>query len=174
MCIRDSGEASQRAKLAGKLLALMLSLRRPFGESTVVNLMGFSLGTKVIAECIKTLYRLKETNVVCNVFLFGGAASFSNEKAWKDQLRAIGGRLVNCYSNSDWVLQGLRESKGKRPVGLRPIFADGKTRLNDMKVENYDVTGIAGGHLKYRSVFQLLLQLFYPCFLILRELAFFP
>jgi len=154
----DYKEASQRAKLAGRLLALMLSSGESFGNNTVVNLMGFSLGTKVIAECIKTLYKHKANNTICNVFLFGGAASFSNEEAWKEQLKVIGGRLVNCYSNSDWILKMLKESKNKRPIGLRPIFTEEK----NIKVENYDVTNIAGGHLKYRGVFKSLLRQFYP------------
>lgn len=149
--------ASRRAKIAGKLLALVLHARYPFGYSSTVSLLGFSLGTKVISECIKTLSRLKATNLLCDVFLLGGAASLSNPTKWESQLEVVGGRVVNCYSKKDWVLQSLTVSEKKNPIGLHPILLPRKGPA----VENFDVTDIAGGHLGYRAVLPQLIQKFY-------------
>jgi len=152
-------DATKSAKISGKLLALILYLRFPFGYNSVINLLGFSLGTKVIAQCIKTLHKLNAFNIIGDVFLLGGAASYRNEKSWEKIIpQVVAGRVINCYSKNDWVLQALHHSQGKDPIGTRPIFIKSeKKRL----VENYDVTDTAGGHMNYRSVLSMLFKQFY-------------
>ena len=54
-------QSKANAKLAGKLLACALVLRRPFTHQTV-SLIGFSLGTQVIKSCLKTIHMIYGLN----------------------------------------------------------------------------------------------------------------
>ena len=59
--------------------------------------------------------------------------------------------MINTYSKTDKILSNLYTlSTLEKAIGNWPIEADG--------IENYDVTDIATGHLKYREVLDLVLR----------------
>ena len=62
----------QMAKFSGELLACALAIGFPFYTQSV-SLLGFSLGCQVIKSALKTLRKLKATNVVQNVTFLGAA-----------------------------------------------------------------------------------------------------
>lgn len=137
---------ARKAELTGRVLAdLIVSLK--LGNSCV-SLLGFSLGTRVIYFCLQ---RLQEIGChVHDVILLGGAAP-CNSTMWKLCKNAVAGRLINTYSKTDKILSRLYAiSKLEKAIGNWPIEVEG--------IENFDVTDIATGHLKYREVLDLILQ----------------
>lgn len=61
------------------------------------------------------------------------------------------GRLINTFSKTDKILSKLYSlSKLEKAIGNHPIDVQG--------IENYDVTSIASGHLKYRENLEFILQ----------------
>jgi hypothetical protein len=79
--------------------------------------MGFSLGTVITFNCMKTLYKFykmgvsKAGRIIFDVFLLGGAAVLNPNGTqkeiykWSKYCTIINGRLNNCYSNLDYVLK---------------------------------------------------------------------
>jgi hypothetical protein len=66
--------------LAGTLLALFL-LKFDFPKDRSISLIGHSLGTVIILECLKVLYyhytelkMEKAGRIICDIYLWGGAA----------------------------------------------------------------------------------------------------
>ena len=93
------------AKATGKLLGCYLALRWPF-MTQGITLMGFSLGTQVIKYTLRTLHELKVDDVIENVICLGGAATQCDDDYEAFQ-EVINGKLINCYSEKDLVLQTL-------------------------------------------------------------------
>ena len=115
-----------------------------FGNNCI-NIIGFSLGTVLIAECIMELEKLKKTDVFNDVFLLGGCADAKvlNKRSWTP----VSGKVVNCYAKNDSILEYLfRIAKHKEePIGTQPIVA-----IND-KIKNFDLSDIVDGHYDYRK-----------------------
>ena len=148
MLINDNPfkKRSKNAEITGKLLAELIASKK-LGNSCI-SLIGFSLGTRVIFWCLRKLKKLGCS--VHDVILLGGAAPCDNEK-WKICKSVVSGRLINTYSKTDKILSNLYTlSTLEKAIGNWPIEADG--------IENYDVTDIATGHLKYREVLDLVLR----------------
>ena len=107
-------DSSNKAALSGEILALILASKLFFKYQTI-TLVGFSLGTHVTKHCIKKLYELHyKEHIPCNdiikdVILIAGATSvIGKEEKFKDIFnKMINGKLINCYSKDDQVLNVL-------------------------------------------------------------------
>jgi pimeloyl-ACP methyl ester carboxylesterase len=124
----------------GKLLA-----ERVFGARPV-TLCGYSLGALVIFEALKhlaTLAPAKSVHLVQDVFLFGLPAPAA-PRTWTAVRRVVAGRLVNGYSESDYVLAVLARSSDASwaVAGLGPVGVRG--------VENVDCSDV-DGHIAWRG-----------------------
>ena len=149
--------AKKRAKISGKILGLILSTRK-FFDNCQINLIGFSLGTHVIKNCIKELYNLKiENNIINNVMFIAGATHIEQMK-WNNIFNeVINGRIINCYSKNDYVLKYLFQScVEKKPIGWDKLIVGDE---NNIKIENYDMSDLKLGHTDYRNRFEDVLKI---------------
>ncbi|KIW01204.1 uncharacterized protein PV09_07252 [Verruconis gallopava] len=134
--------AMARSDKAGKVLADAL-INRAQGERPV-SLVGYSLGARVIYRCLLTLAERRAFGLVENVVLLGCPAT-SDSIEFRKMRSVVCGRLVNVYSENDYILGFLyRATAAKYGVaGLNKAeFVKG--------VENVDVSDIVSGHLRYR------------------------
>ena len=130
---------AKKAETTGYVLADLIASKR-LGNACI-NLVGFSLGTRVIYFCLQRLQVLGCK--VHDVLLLGGAAPL-DLNTWKGCKGVVAGRLINTYSRTDKILSQLYSiSRLEKAIGNWPLMVDG--------VENYDVTEEASGHLKYRE-----------------------
>jgi uncharacterized tellurite resistance protein B-like protein len=134
--------ARDRAEQVGAVLAEAIT-NEQWGPRPV-TLVGFSLGSRVIATALKKLDADELRCSVENVVLLGGAVG-ADECEWEKIAHAVPGAFVNGYSENDWVLGALYRvaELGEHPLGLRAVDAE--------SVTNIDLTEIAGGHLSYRE-----------------------
>ncbi|ORX33634.1 hypothetical protein BD324DRAFT_638970 [Kockovaella imperatae] len=148
--------ALDRARAAGLILADVI-INRHAGVRPI-NLIGFSLGARVIFYALVELARAKAFGLVQDVFIFGATLTASRQ-TWLDVRSVVAGRFVNGYATNDWMLGylfratsgGLNTVAGLRPVEVTP------------GMENVDVTDIIFGHMSYRSCMpQLLARVGFP------------
>lgn len=134
--------AKARADKAGVVLADAL-ISKVQGERPV-NLIGYSLGSRVIFSCLQTLAKRQAYGLVESAILMGSPTP-SDAEDWCRMRSVVSGRLVNVYSENDGVLALLyRTSSFQLGVaGLQPI--EGLSG-----VENLDVSKVISGHLRYQ------------------------
>lgn len=142
--------AKTRADKAGKVLAEAL-INRTQGERPV-TLIGYSLGARVIWSCLTTLAERKAFGLVESAVLMGSPLP-SDVGTWRTMRTAVSGRLVNVYSENDYLLAFLYRTSSLQlgVAGLLPISG-----LHD--VENVDVSETVSGHLRYRYLVGSILQ----------------
>lgn len=134
--------AKSRSDKAGEVLADAL-INKAQGERPV-SLIGYSLGARVIYSCLMSLVDRKAFGLIENVVLLGCPAP-SDSADWRKMRSVVSGRLVNVYSENDYVLAFLYRTSSIQygVAGLRPAeYVKG--------VENVDVSDIVSGHLRYR------------------------
>ncbi|KAG6613283.1 uncharacterized protein IUM83_17117 [Phytophthora cinnamomi] len=134
------------ADASGKLLADALRQReqglRP------VTLIGYGMGARLIFSCLKELAKSDSLDEACgiveNAVLLGSPVPLSQED-WTSARRVVSGRLINGYSEKDWMLGIMYRYQGwaLNSAGIAPIDIAG--------VENVDLSEIIGGHLEYKS-----------------------
>lgn len=130
---------AKKAETTGYVLADLI-YSKMLGNACI-SLIGFSLGTRVIYYCLQRLHDLGCK--VHDVLLLGGAAPLDLE-TWQKCRKTVTGRLINTYSKTDKILSRLYSlSRLEKAIGNFPLEIEG--------VENFDVTEIASGHLKYRE-----------------------
>ena len=150
-----------RAKVCGKFLGLILSTKKFFGNCQI-NLIGYSLGCHVIKYCLKELYENKniEHNIINNVVFIAGATRIKKSKFNDIFNDVIRGRIINIYSNQDFILKYLYKcSIEKVALGSQELIfenVDNKIDDNNCKVENYNMNQF--GHLDYRDNFEEILK----------------
>ena len=134
--------AKNRAEKAGEVLADAL-IHKAQGERPV-TLIGYSLGARVIYACLKSLARRKAFGLVESAVLIG-APTPSDTSEWRIMRSVVAGRLVNVYSENDYVLGFMYRTSSIQygVAGLQKI--DGVP-----SVENVDVSETVSGHLRYR------------------------
>ncbi|MCF5707888.1 DUF726 domain-containing protein [Pseudomonas syringae] len=109
-----------RAEAMGKVLLAQLDryLFEQHPNVTRVNLIGHSLGARLLISALKGLDRPPEHGlVVGDVLLMAAAARVSGDDA-KVLKRRISGRLVNAYSSEDHV---LLLNLGEKSLGRGPV-----------------------------------------------------
>ena len=114
-------------------------------------------------------------HIVNNVYFMGGTVGIKSMEKLKNSLTVVRGKIVNGYSKSDYILHLFRACMGKIPIGRIPLFEienpenmterkqKKKDRLDmhkqDLRVYNYDVTKVAGGHLAYKDNIKEVLEM---------------
>jgi hypothetical protein len=136
--------AKALAVRAGTVLGQLLA-QRVFGTRPV-TLTGYSLGSLVIFEALKHLASLppsQSVHLVQDVYLFGLPAP-TDARTWTGVRRVVAGRLVNGYSDQDYILAVLSRASDVswEVAGLGPVQVKG--------VENIQCEGVEG-HLKWRG-----------------------
>lgn len=130
---------TKKAKITGKKLAEVISKDKIF-QGKSVNLIAFSLGTKLVYSCLKSLAKTKTK--VQDVILMGGAAENKTSK-WIPLVQAVSGRFINVYCKEDGILNKLYKiSTLKTPIGASPIQVP--------EIENWDISDLVQSHLEYR------------------------
>ncbi|KAL2825133.1 hypothetical protein BDW59DRAFT_172444 [Aspergillus cavernicola] len=134
--------AKARADKVGEVLADAL-ISKVQGERPV-TLIGYSLGSRVIFSCLRSLAKRHAYGLVETAILMG-APTPSDTADWRRLRRVVSGRLVNVYSENDSVLAFLYRTSSLQlgVAGLQPIE-------NVPGVENLDVSEIISGHLRYQ------------------------
>ncbi|KAJ7509996.1 DUF726-domain-containing protein [Mycena galericulata] len=136
---------------AGAVLGDLLS-KRVFGNRPV-TLTGYSLGGLVIFEALKCLTLLppSETlHLIEDVYLFGTPAP-TDDVVWASIRRLVSGRLVNGYSQDDYVLAVLSRLSNISwgVAGLRLVDVSG---VDNVFCKDVD------GHTKWRGMIGRSLQ----------------
>ncbi len=134
--------AKSRADKAGEVLADAL-INKAQGERPV-TLIGYSLGARVIYSCLMSLAKRHAFGLVESVVLIG-APTPSTSSDWRVMRSVVASRLVNVYSQNDYVLGFLYRTSSVQYgiAGLQKI--EGLP-----SVENVDVSETVSGHLRYR------------------------
>ena len=123
------------------------------------NLMGFSLGTYVIFNCLVELEKINSERGkhgklvhINDVVLMGSV--IDKDEINKLSLKSIAGNLINCYSENDYVLKYLLRiiKPSVSPIGIQKILHD------DPKVIDCDCSDIIDGHMDYRTKMDLVLH----------------
>lgn len=147
-CIEETFiKAYKAAVKTGIYLANLIASSEVY-ENRTVSLVGFSLGTKVMAACLAELERLKVYDKVYEVLLMGGVVHRGDLK--ESSLRMIAHELINCYTKKDKVLKmALPRAELKAdPIGLDDIKSKAKN------VKNADCTDFIGRHGMFRRSIQ--------------------
>ncbi|KAA6409691.1 MAG: duf726 domain-containing protein [Lasallia pustulata] len=118
--------AKSRSEKAGEVLADAL-INKAQGERPD-TLIGYSLGARVIYSCLMSLSKRQATT-----------------SDWRVMRSVVSGRLVNVYSENDYVLGFLYRTSSIQygVAGLQKV--EGLP-----SVENVDVSETVSGHLRYR------------------------
>ena len=134
--------ARQRAEKAGEVLADAL-VNKAQGERPV-TLIGYSLGARVIYSCLMSLARRRAFGLI-ETAIFIGAPCPSTTADWRVMRSVVTGRLINVFSENDYVLGFLYRTSSVQygVAGLQKI--EGLP-----SVENVDVSEAVSGHLRYR------------------------
>ena len=151
---------TNRAKEAGVMLARALLFTHT-GKSPV-TLVGFSMGARVIMYCLRELaatakragegtVQAKARDIVENAVLLGAPVS-TRTANWAAAREVVGGRLVNGYSERDWMLQSVyrMECFKLKVAGVSPVSVEG--------VENVDLSDLIGAHLDYAPAMQAICE----------------
>jgi Protein of unknown function (DUF726) len=142
--------AKGRSEKAGEVLADAL-INRAQGERPV-TLIGYSLGARVIYTCLMSLARRKAFGLIESAVLIG-APTPSNTADWRTMRTAVSARLVNVYSENDYVLGFMYRTSSVQygVAGLQKV--EGLSG-----VENVNVSEDVKGHLRYRYLIGSILK----------------
>ena len=138
--------AKARSDKAGRVLAEAL-MQKVQGERPV-TLVGYSLGARVIYQALLALAEQNAFGLVESVVLVGAPTPIE-ERAWRRVRAVVAGRVVNVYSQQDYILGFLYRTSSLQygVAGLQAV--KGVDRI-----ENYDATELMNGkgHAIYRSI----------------------
>lgn len=142
--------ARARAEKAGEVLADAL-INKAQGERPV-TLVGYSLGARLIYFCLMSLAKRRAFGLVETAVLIG-APMPSSTSDWRVMRSVVTNRLVNVYSENDYILGFLYRTSSIQYgiAGLQKI--EGLP-----SVENVDVSETVSGHLRYRYLVGSILQ----------------
>ncbi|KAK6359311.1 hypothetical protein TWF696_000474 [Orbilia brochopaga] len=137
--------AKLRAEKAGRILADVLINRAQGGRP--VTLVAYSLGARVIYSALVELAERRAFGIVENVYVLGAPVPSGGDDGgdWVAVRSVVSGRVVNVYSENDYVLGFLYRTSAVQlgVAGLQSVrWPDG--------VENVDVSKDVEGHLRYR------------------------
>lgn len=133
-----------RAVEVGEHLAEAL-LSRSHGMRPI-TLIGFSLGARVIYHCLLTMSKRDQCFGIIEDVVLLGAPVTASPKQWQQISRVVGGRIINGYCNTDWLLRFLYRAMSVQftIAGTGPV-----NNRNDPKIVNFNLSHIVKGHLDY-------------------------
>ena len=142
--------AKGRAEKAGEVLADAL-INKAQGERPV-TLIGYSLGARVIYTCLKSLAKRKAFGLIESVVMMGSPTP-SDTSDWRLLRSVVTGRLVNVYSENDYIL-GFMYRTSAIQYGIA-----GLQKVEGLAgVENFDATEDVKAHTKYRFLIGSILR----------------
>ncbi|KAE9375754.1 DUF726-domain-containing protein [Stipitochalara longipes BDJ] len=142
--------AKNRADKAGLILADAL-INKAQGERPV-TLIGYSLGARLIYSCLMNLAERRAFGLVESAVLIGTPAP-SDAADWRAMRSVVAGRLVNVYSENDYILAFLYRTSAIQ-YGVA-----GLQEAQDVKgVENVNVSEMVSGHLRYQYLVGSILE----------------
>jgi len=142
--------AMVRAAMTGILLADLMA--RTKNQEFI--LMGHSLGARVIYYALATL-ATKETPIVRDAILLGGAVGSRDTKGWENAARAVKGCIYNCFSKKDLVLKYIYQGanfKISQPIGYQPIVSSSN------KIVDVNCTSLVNAHTNWKGQLQNILE----------------
>ncbi|TVY75644.1 putative membrane protein [Lachnellula suecica] len=142
--------AKNRADKAGLVLADAL-INKAQGERPV-TLIGYSLGARMIYSCLTSLAERRAFGLIESAVLIGAPAP-SDAAPWRAMRSVVSGRLINVYSENDYILAFLyRTSSIQYGVG-------GLQEVQDVKgIENVNVSDMVSGHLRLQYLVGSILE----------------
>lgn len=142
--------AKNRADKAGLVLADAL-INKAQGERPV-TLIGYSLGARMIYSCLMSLAERRAFGLVETAVLIG-APTPSDAAPWRAMRSVVSGRLINVYSENDYILAFLYRTSSIQ-YGVA-----GLQEAQDVKgIENINVTDMVSGHLRYQYLVGSILE----------------
>ncbi|PVH83748.1 DUF726-domain-containing protein [Cadophora sp. DSE1049] len=142
--------AKNRADKAGVVLADAL-INKAQGERPV-TLIGYSLGARLIYSCLMSLAERRAFGLVESAVLIGAPAP-SDAAVWRSMRSVVSGRLVNVYSENDYILAFLYRTSSIQ-YGVA-----GLQEAQDVKgIENVNVSEMVSGHLRYQYLVGSILE----------------
>lgn len=138
-----------RAAEVGEQLADVL-LTRAHGKRPI-TLLGFSLGARVIYHCLLAMSKRDDAQgnysyqflycfagIIEDVVLLGAPVSAS-PKEWKTICTVVGGRIINGYCTTDWLLRFLYRTMSVQftIAGTGPV-----SNKNEKKIVNFNLSHI--------------------------------
>ncbi|KFY38463.1 hypothetical protein V494_04359 [Pseudogymnoascus sp. VKM F-4513 (FW-928)] len=142
--------AKNRADKAGLVLADAI-INKAQGERPV-TLIGYSLGARVIYSCLMSLAERKAFGLVESAVLIGAPCP-SDGPFWRAMKSVVSGRLVNVYSENDYILGFLYRTSSIQ------LGVAGLQQIGDVSgIENVNVSSIVSGHLRYQYLVGVILQ----------------
>jgi hypothetical protein len=142
--------AKNRADKAGLVLADAL-INRAQGERPV-TLIGYSLGARLIYSCLMSLAERRAFGLVESAVLIGTPAP-SDAADWRAMRSVVAGRLINVYSENDYILAFLYRTSAIQ-YGVA-----GLQEAQDVKgIENINVSEMVSGHLRYQYLVGSILE----------------
>lgn len=133
-----------RAEKAGIVLADAVMRSKLQGERPV-SFIGYSLAARAIYACLMVLAERRQFGVVESVVMMGTPAP-SDTRVWLTLRSVVSGRLINVYSEDDYMLGFLYRNSN---------YHFGIAGLQDVKgvrgVENHPVT-LKNGHVSYQDI----------------------
>ncbi|ATY62202.1 DUF726 domain [Cordyceps militaris] len=134
-----------RAEKLGTLLADAIVRHKFHGERSV-SLVGYSLAARAIYMCLMVLAERRQFGLVDSVVMMGTPAP-SDSKVWMAMKSVVSGRLINAYTEQDYLLGFLYRTSNTHSgiAGLQEIQGAGG-------VENHHVKHLANGHLSYQHL----------------------
>jgi Protein of unknown function (DUF726) len=139
-----------RADKAGLVLADAL-INKAQGERPV-TLIGYSVGARLIYSCLMSLAERRAFGLVENVILMGAPCP-SDAAPWRAMRSVVPGRLINVYSENDYILGFLY-----RTFNIQYGVA-GLQKIEDVVgIENVNVSHMVTGHLRFQYLVGSILE----------------
>jgi hypothetical protein len=137
----------KNAEIAGRLLANAIT-RTPGWRFT---LAGHSLGARVVHFALRALAG-QAPKCVENAYLLGAAVGggAKDDACWTKAASAVRGRIFNCYSLEDKVLQNLYQ--GANAMMSKPAGYHGIHLVHD-KIVDFDCSALVDSHMNWKPVF---------------------
>ena len=98
-------EAYKNASISGEILSYIIGSKNFFGNAKI-NLVGHSLGCRVIYCCLeelKTDYK-NLTGIINDIIFLAGATELSDDDFGKIVKEYVNGRFIHCFNTDDEVL----------------------------------------------------------------------
>lgn len=139
-----------RADKAGLILAD--TIQRKIHGGRPVTLVGYSLAGRVIYTCLMALAERRQFGLIDSVVMIGAPVP-SEMRVWLTLRSVVAGRLVNVYSDNDYMLGFMMRTSNTQfgVAGLQPI-------TGVLGVENYDASAMVSGHLRYQFLVGTILK----------------
>lgn len=142
--------AITRADKAGEVLADAL-INKAQGERPV-TLIGYSLGSRVIYSCLRSLAKRHAYGLIESAILIGSPIP-ADTVEWQLMRTVVSGRLINVFSENDSVLALLY-----RATHLEVDISGLQSVKGVPTVENVDVSEKVDGHLRYQFLVGRILE----------------